>query len=84
MVDLAPSRDCCAEPDDAASADWATGSPGIMPLAQARGLDLIDDVGAVIPFAVRSTLCSKMAKHGMAALVDGRTIAQVKPDWSPF
>lgn len=85
MVDLAHPKDCCAEPDDETTADFAAESPGTAPLAQARGLDLIDDVGAVNPICPQiDALCSKMAKHGTAAFVDGRNVAQVKPDWVSF
>ena len=62
----------CAEPDDETTADFAAESSGTAPLAQARGLNVPDDVGAV------NTICrqinafrSQMAKHGAAAFVDG-------------
>jgi hypothetical protein len=85
VVDLAHPKDCGAEPDDAASADCAAESPGITPLAQARGLNLVDDVGAVNTIRSQiNALCSKVANHGMAPFVDGRNIARVKPDWSSF
>jgi hypothetical protein len=55
------------------------------PLVQARGLDLLDDVGAVNTICGQiNALRGKMAKHGAAAFVDGRNVAQVKPDWSSF
>ena len=82
VVDLAHPKDCGAEPDDAASADCAAESPGITPLAQSRGLDLSDDIGAIDPICRQiDAFCRKMAKHGMAAFVDGGNVAQVKPDW---
>ena len=66
-AELADPNDYYAEPDDAASADWAAESPRTSPLAHARRFDLIDDMGAVNPIAVRSTpSCGKMAKDGMA------------------
>ena len=37
----------CAEPDDETTADFAAESSGTAPLAQARGLNVPDDVGAV-------------------------------------
>src|ERR1022692_2921736 len=85
VVDLAHPKDRCAEPDDEATADCAAELPGTAPLPQARGLDLVDDVGAVNPICREiNAFCSKMAKHGTAAFVDGRNVAQVKPDWSAF
>ena len=66
-------------------AGFSAESPGTAPLAQARGLDLIDDVGAVNTICGQiNALRGKMAKHGAAAFVDGRNIAQVKPDWLSF
>ena len=85
MVDRAHPKDRCAEPHDETTADFAAESPGTASLAQARGLDVVDDVGAV------NTICrqinafrSQMAKHGAAAFVDGRNVAQMKPDWFSF
>ena len=64
---------------------FAADSPGTAPLAQARGLDLIDDVGAVNTIGRQiNALCGEMPKHGTAAFVDGRNVAQVKPDWFSF
>jgi hypothetical protein len=85
VVDLAHPKDCRAEPDDEATADCAAESPGTAPLAQARGLDLSDDVGAVNPFCRQiDAFCSKMAEHRTAPFVDGRNVAQMKPDWFSF
>ena len=82
VVDLAHQNDWCAEADDETTADFAAESPGIAPLAHARGLDLIDGVGASNTICRQiNALCGKMAKHGTAAFVDGRNVAQVKPDW---
>ena len=78
-------KDRCAEPDDEATADFAAESRGTAPLAQARGLDLIDDVGAVNTICLQiNALCNKMSKHSPAAFVDGGNVAQVKPDWFSF
>lgn len=60
-------------------------SPGRAPLAPSRGLDLSDDVGAVNPICRQiDAFCRKMAKHSMAAFVDGGNVAQVKPNWFTF
>jgi hypothetical protein len=84
-AELADPNDYCAEPDDETTADWAAESPRTSPLAHARGFDLIDDIGAVNPICRQiDALCNKMAKHGTAAFVDGRNVAQVKPDWFSF
>ena len=81
VKDLAHPKDRCAEADDETTADLAAESPGTAPLAQARGLNLIDDVGAVNTICHQiNALGSKLAKHGTAAFVDGRNVAQVKPD----
>jgi hypothetical protein len=85
VVDLAHLEDCRAEADDETTADFAAESPGITPLAQARGLNLVDDVGAVNTICRQiNARCSKMANHGTAAFVDGRNVAQVKPDRFSF
>jgi hypothetical protein len=85
VAELADPNDCSAESDDEATADFAAESPGTAPLAQARGLDLIDDVRAVNTICRQiNALRSEMAKHDTSALVDGRYVAQVKPDWFAY
>jgi hypothetical protein len=79
VVDLAHPKDCCAERNDAVPADFAVDSPGTAPLAQARGLDLIDDVGTINTVRGQfNAFCGKPAKHGTPTFVDGRDLAQVK------
>jgi hypothetical protein len=85
VVDPAHPKDRRAGTDDETTADFAAESPGTAPLAQARGLDLIDDVGAVNTICLQiNALRNKMAKHSTAAFVDGGNVAQVKPDWFSF
>ena len=85
VFDLAYPKRRCAEPNDETTADFVAESPGRAPLAPSRGLDLSDDVGAVNPICRQiDAFCRKMAKHGMAAFVDGGNVAQVKPNWFTF
>ena len=59
--------------------------PGIAPLPYSRGLDLVDDVGAVNAFGLQlDTLAGEILQHFSAALVDCTNIAQVKADLFPL
>ena len=76
-------RACVSAPGT--SLRFAAELPETARLAQARGLDLIDDVGAVNTICRQlNALRSKMAKHAATAFVDGGNVAQVKPDWFSF
>lgn len=62
---------------DGASADSPAESARTPPLAQARGLDLMEDVGAINTVGGQvNALGGKAPQHGSAAFVDGRNVAR--------
>jgi hypothetical protein len=74
-------KNCRAEPDDDASADFAAESLRPAPLANSSGLNPIDDVGAVDPVGRQiNALGGEMPKRRTALFVDCSYVTQVKPD----
>jgi hypothetical protein len=73
-------KNCRAEPDDDATADFAAESLRPGPLPHSAGLNLIDDVGAVDTVGPQiNALGGEMPKRRTALFVDCRNVSQVKP-----
>jgi len=74
-------KNCRAEPDDAATADFAAESLRPGPPAHSPGLNPIDDVGAVDTVGRQiDALGGEMPKRRTAVFIDCSNVAQVKPD----
>ena len=66
-------------------ADFAQRSLGSAAQPQARGLDVLDNIGAVNAFGGQiHAFRSQMPKHGTAAFVDRGNVSQMKPNWCSF